>query len=392
MTGEPSRGHSGGEHELQVNIAEVRALGKGFQTLRDTTQYAYFNAHVDMNINSVGGRAFEMIVSEVNSVRDDLVAAYEPGGDVRRLFGGAGKALIEVADDYRSVDASARHRIDGALKGVDPVEAPWTSDEKGIDVGEYADDYAPVETPEGAKQWAEALGLTLPDRVGKAADAFEGYNDFVSIAEDIDYVIGFDWVGDVLGGIGIPDPIEGFRDQLEGDWAMIGRALGALELVQSQERDFASDLEGMIKYLDGVWEGNAANSCKSWIAATGDKISGHASDLGSIGSRIKSEALTIKSLLDTICTAIDMVVDLIPDPSDLGDSLLNGLKTVVKEGIDKVIEAITKVLDTFKLAFDAILTCAFAIVTLFAQLTRFAHSEWPKTPGLDAPDVNGPKR
>jgi len=377
---------------FKVNIAEVHALGKGFQALRDTAQYAYFSANVDMDINSVGGRAFEAIVSEVNSVRDDLVAAYEPGGDVRRLFGGAGKALIAVADDYRSVDANARSRIDGAVKGADEVPVPLTSDEKGVDVGEYADEYAPIETPVGVKQMAEALGLTLADRYGQADDAFEGYNDFVSIAEDIDYVIGFDWVGDVLGGIGIPDPIQGFKDQLEGDWTMIGRALGALELIQSQERDFASDLDGMIKYLDGVWEGNAANSCKSWIAATGDKISGHASDLGSIGSRIKSEAMTIKSLLDTICTAIDMVVDLIPDPSDLGDSLLNGIKTVVKEGIDKIIEAITKILDTFKLAFDAIMTCAFAIVTLFAQLTRFAHSEWPKTPGLDAPDVNGAKR
>jgi hypothetical protein len=377
---------------FKVNIAEVHALGKGFQALRDTAQYAYFNANVDMDINSVGGRAFEAIVSEVNSVRDDLVAAYEPGGDVRRLFGGAGKALIAVADDYRSVDANARSRIDGAVKGADEVPVPLTSDEKGVDVGEYADEYAPIETPEGVKQMAEALGLTLADRYGQADDAFEGYYDFVSIAEDIDYVIGFDWVGDVLGGIGIPDPIQGFKDQLEGDWTMIGRALGALELIQSQERDFASDLDGMIKYLEGVWEGNAANSCKSWIAATGDKISGHASDLGSIGSRIKSEAMTIKSLLATICTAIDMVVDLIPDPSDLGDSLLNGIKNVVKEGIDKIIEAITKILDTFKLAFDAIMTCAFAIVTLFAQLTRFAHSEWPKTPGLDAPDVNGAKR
>ena len=48
-------------------------------------------------------------------------------------------------------------------------------------------------------------------------------------------------------------------------------------------RALAGDLDGMIKHTASVWQGNAANACMTWIDATSDKISSHASDLSSIG-------------------------------------------------------------------------------------------------------------
>ena len=238
-----------------------------------------------------GGTALTALSGEVDSVREDLLSAYGTYGDAVRLFDNAGIALRVIANDYEKTDAAQAAAYDAKLKGLDETPIPWTSNQPGVDLGSYLSAYS-----------------SPPD------SAFDEYDAFMEISEGVDYIIGFDWIGDILGGIGLPDPIAGFKADLAGDWTKVGKALGGIELVHSYWYQVIGDLDGMVKGLDGQWSGNAASSATAWIADFSDKLGDHAKALNKTGQRIKSEALALKSYIDTMTGYIDAIVELLPTP------------------------------------------------------------------------------
>ncbi|MGZ8744622.1 MAG: WXG100 family type VII secretion target, partial [Nocardioides sp.] len=299
---------------------------------------------------------------EVDSVRDDLLSAYGSNGDAVRLFDNAGIALRVIGYSYEKTDEAQAAAYDAKLEQFDDIGVPWTSNNPGISMESYVSGYS-----------------SPPD------SAFDEYDAFMEISEGVDYILAFDWIGDVLGGIGLPDPIAGVKADLEGDWSKVGKALGGIKLVVSYWYQVMGDLDGMIKGLDGQWTGHAASSAMTWIDELENGLGDHAKALNKTGQRIKSEALALKSAIDTMTDLVDKIVELLPDPSDL-KSLFGDVLGAFKDVASKIWTFIT----LFKEAFDVALTAAFGIVSVFAQITRFWDTDFPEIPAWDAPDVNGP--
>lgn len=348
---------------FSVNTKALDAAGGDLLRLSYTVYYANHNlAYLD---TSGSGKILGLVAGELDSVRTDLEPAYRNGGTAEELIAGAGNAFQKQATDYLTVDQAQRAEYDAKLAEVTDDPFIWTyGDDNGADVDYY--EYQ-------RKHW------------GEPENAFESYDDWVAIRDGVDYVAGFDWVTDVLGGLGLPIPLTEFVDNFEGDWKELGIAVGAVERLASYWQRVDLDLNSMAEELPNYWKGNAADSAQAWLVACGGKFADHGSAMGGLAQRISAEGYALFEAVRFITDIIEDIVDLLPEP----DSLLGFLKDTVTAPA-KAAKLALKV-SSFVTWFDIALIAGHSIVAAFAQLTRFHDTDFPEIPSYDAADVNGPK-
>lgn len=348
---------------FEVDTDAVRSAASDVTELGTTVTYAERLVSDHMQIDA-GGNVLAALSGEFSSIRSDLGSAYGSGGEAEQLFSGAGAALRAIAADYDRTDAAQAKKYDAKIEDLGETASPWTGNKRGVSYTDYFSKYA------------------YP-----SDDAFEDFNEFEDISDGVDYLIECDWVGDALGGLGLPSPFAWVVKDLDGDWSTVGRALGALKLLSSYWYSVCSDLDGVIKGLDGRWSGHAANSARSWLDEFEDKLGDHAKALNKSLQRIKAEAFTLRSAVTSMVTVAEKIMELIPNPTDLGDVFGS-----VVDMFSNVAGKIMSYIELFKVAFDLALAAGFGIVSIFAQLTRFYDTDFPQVPDWAAPDVSGAGR
>ena len=312
-----------------------------------------------------GGKAYLAIAGEVYDIRDDLMDAYAPGGPAESQLYGCGYAFMAAAGDYRQMDAQSRAEFDAKLDELDPGTLYPTDDEPDIDLGGYDDLLSDAEMDKN----------------------FEDYAQWQSLHDTVDAIIGFDWIDDVLGKVGITGPISAIREELEGDWTSIGYAVGAMGQAREYWGRVGGDVAEVRSHLANSWTGNASDAAMVWLEAYRDAAQDHSTSILKTQQRVRAETMAVADALTTMQDAIDNVGGLLAAPENIGDGIVKAITSVVTSLPGKVL----KYLDIYWNAFKMALAACRAIVAGFAQLTRFFSLDWPSVPSYDL-DVDGPRR
>lgn len=327
-----------------------------------TTAYQYASANV---VSGSGGTVYDAIAGEVDSVREDMLAAYGWNGQAHQLFLGGADTLEALAGDYVSVDEAQAAKYDALLPDATRVtleQHDWSPDEVGID--------------------HETLTSGIS---GSPADGFEDFEQFASINDTIDGILGFDWLGGALGKVGIDfNLIDLIEEQFGGDWKLIGTAVGAMEGIESFWTTVSNELQGVVGRFEGSWTGEASDAATVWFADLQEACFDHGKAIGKSVSRIKAESFAFIDALTALEKALDSVAaGLGTDDSGLGIGDLLGTALDLLKG--KLLGLVNAAWSAWILAKSA----GQAVVAAFSQLTRFYDTEWPHVPAWSAPDVNG---
>ena len=351
---------------LEVRPADLRAAGADMRLIGATVSKASSQASTYVQVEG-GGAVYDAIGSEIQGVREDMLAAYGPAGLAEGVFYGAGDALSALAYDYEQVDLEQAQRYDELLTPVEPrdMTSQWTPDPVGTDQ-------------------AGLLGLVS----GSPSDQFADYNAFDAINEKVDNLLGFEWVGEALGKLGIDfKPTELIEAELGGDWTQMGVALGGIDQIHFYWLEVSYELEGVVSRFDATWKGQAANAARAWFAVLQGSAFDHGTALGKSGSRVKAESIAFLDALSTLEKAVDAVAGMAASSDNLGGGILSVLKGVVDAALGKLMGLI----DAFWAAFQAMKTVAHGLVAAMAQFTRFHDTTWPAVPGFPEQDVDGPE-
>ena len=143
--------------------------------------------------------------------------------------------------------------------------------------------------------------------------------------------------------------------------------IAALILTRNEERDISDCLATL------AWCDDLASACRD-----------HAQSLTKFGTRVKTEALAVKSALDMIEELLSDIAALIPS---MNGSLLDKFGSVMGslgKGVLKIFDLVDKAL----MAVEAAIVVAYSFLTLFAQLSQ-GDGEFDMVPRPAEYDVNG---
>lgn len=349
---------------FSVQPKALDAAGDAMYRIGATVSSA--NAYVETYVRAGdGGSSYRLIAMEIDGIRADLVNGYDHKGPAAERLYACGTTLKSIAYDYEQSDEGAAADVDALLKQVD-VESYYYSGDADLSIDQGA----------------------LTDLVSESAmdGSFEDYKQWSEIQETTDSILGFKWVGDALGKIGINSPIEALMDELEGDWTSIGYAVGALDQLRSYWSRVASDTSGVRYALADAWKGNAADAAVDWFVSFKEAALDHSSSLLGTCQRVRAETMAISGVVTTIKDAVDEIAGILASPDNLGDGIVDFLKGIAGATLSKLLGVIQIVWAQFKLMYAA---CQ-GLVAAFSQLTRLRSLDWPDVPTFDV-DVDGPK-
>ncbi|GAA5155808.1 hypothetical protein GCM10023340_42070 [Nocardioides marinquilinus] len=368
--------------EFSVKPKVVRAAGTDMLTMADAILLAKQCAgHIQVDS---GGTFLNDIAASANDVREQLETDYASTGKAYTTFDNAGNALRGMAQDYADTDADQAAKFD-KIMDTDTVTAPeYMGGEPGI----HAEDFSSVTTVE---------------------DAFEDYNSLHQFTNDVEYVIGLDWVSSWLTTAGIVDPFAGFRDDLEGDWTKLGKVLGAMRNLVTFWETAKSSIESVpvtfvanwvdtgngypfLQYnseYNGApnWSGNACDATVEWMTKAAEAAGDHGYAI-----QLKADALTGR--LVAMYEGMDLVLDAVQDLLEImpwGQSFDDFIKDLVlpwrvADRLIKIAGAAAKTLTRIR----ALIVLVVEVVGWFSELLyAVADLEFPDV-SYSPPDVDGP--
>lgn len=370
---------------FSVRPGVVRDAATDLSVLADSVLRARDAASTHIHVSG-GGTFLNRIAESANAVREQVVADYGEGGTAYRVFDDAGAALRQIAADYRETDTAEARRYDGLLD-VDPVDAPeYLGGRPGIDAADYA-------------------------FVSDVEDAFEGFNDLDRFSQDVEYVVGLDWISSWLTAAGIVDPFAGFREALEGDWRDLGTVLGAMRNLQRFWEQADADLLSVPARFTGNWidvppdvpggdfyqrnsdyggapnwSGNACDATVAWLKDVAREAFDHA-------YAIELRATAIQLQLQAAYQAMDLVLDTVEDLIEIvpwGQSVDDFLKDLLlpwrnAERLLQIAGLAAKLLTRVR----GLMTAVEVAIGVFSELIAAVHELSFPDVAYPAPDVNG---
>jgi len=305
------------------------------------------------------------IAEEMGRIRDVLVGDYTPSG-AGGVFTSAGAALEAMARDYEGIDEQQRERYDGQLPGGHEYSRPRGMDAEGETAGISLDEFRAL--------------LVEP-----SADSFEAYERWKAIRAGVDYILGWDWLFNLLGFAGMPNLGQRLNESLAGDWEAAGRAVGALEGVAGFWDKIRAEQAALLHDIDKTWSGNAANATFEWFSNFDDTLYEHESALSGVASRINSYIMGVREAIDGMCGLINSLVNLLApyNPKDIVEGIIKGT-------LEAVMRKVFMIVDLLFALIDACFVLVGLIAIVMSNVQGRDPVNFPDATAFAAPDVNGP--
>lgn len=357
----------------------VRAAGEDMRSLG--TALGHMNLYVQdhLHLEDAQGTIIAALGDRVNGIREQMVTDYGPTGVARRAYTTAASGLDEVATAYERIDEDVAAQFDSsvATHDLDMQSAPTTYMPPEFDVDDVIS------------------GLTTPEEGFGDLDA---YND---LAQGIDYVVGLDWLSDMLTTVGLLDPFGEFKDKLEGDWNAVGKAVGALQVVADTWTDIAGKTRAIPNHFDwqrvdnqGVdvnvefdgWSGNAAQAATWYCQNLADKGVEHEGAISGKVIAITGEVFAVNDILDQLIGLIEDLIELLPWGESIEDFLKNALMPWKQaDRLVKAAGAVAKIVTKVRLVFDGVAL----FLAILGELQSLLGTDFPSVDPYSVPDVDG---
>ncbi len=198
-------------------------------------------------------------------------------------------------------------------------------------------------------------------------------------------------------------PIEWYKEQLQGDWKQIGRAVGALKALSRYWYKMEHTTRAVPNNFDGTWVGNRFHQQgepggqASWSGRAAAAASQHLYNLASkagdhyIVLEDKANAITLKmfavnDVLDQAVGLLEDLAELLPTGHGVGQQVAD-LLSPDKLGprFVKMIEIGADLLTKLRLILDMLAM----VVSWFSELSSLGGVDFPQVT-YAVPDVNGP--
>ncbi|TNM39773.1 hypothetical protein FHP29_13015 [Nocardioides albidus] len=326
----------------------------------------FLETHLHLNGDS---KLFAQFKGEVDKVRTTLVADYP--ARAQPTFVAAGGALEEMAADYRQVDLAQAAAFDALL--------PDDHEQSGVN-----DMYAGGVTP----------GVDLSEFSALLADPaseFAVWEQFQAMRDAVKSVLGWDWLFDLLGLVGVPNLSQTVTEWLQGDYDSMGRCMAALKQVSEFWSLVRREMAASMIHVDSTWSGNAADAAFTWFSEYDEILAEHATNVNGVHSRVYGYAMGLRMVLDSLASLFQTLIEFVTGVSGFPNSWTDVLEWLTRGAGRMVLKKIFLIVDAILLLLDAAILVCGLLTMAFSQIAGHGEIALPDdTPALEPSDVDGP--
>ena len=156
--------------------------------------------------------------------------------------------------------------------------------------------------------------------LGDPSSAFAEWEEFQGMRNAVDYILGWDWLFDLLGLAGVPNLSQMAGEWFQGDYDSMGRAMGALKQVSAFWSLVREEMAATMIQVDTTWSGNAANATFAWFSDYDNILADHASNVNDVYSRIFGYATGLRMVLDSIASLLQTLIEFVTGVSGFPNS------------------------------------------------------------------------
>lgn len=353
---------------FEVVPARLVTAGQEITNIADAVDMMtdYLSGHLHINGDS---KIFAQFKGEIDKVRTTLVSDYTSKS--RAAFVASGGALDAMGQDYAAVDLAQLAAFDALLPDGFEHTSPHGMDPGEATAGYNRSDYAAVLGPPGS--------------------AYAGWEDFQAMRDGLDAFLGWDWLFDILGFIGLPDMAQQLNDWLQGDYDSMGKAMEALSQVSTFWALVRDEMAATMIKVDETWSGNAASAAFAWFSTYDDVLAEHARAVSGVHSRLSGYAMALRMTIESLVGLLQSLIDLVFGVSDFPTSWTDVLEWLSQAGAKAILKKLFLIIDAMLILFDAALLVCGLLVMAFSQIAGHGDISLPDDSGsAQASDVDGP--
>jgi hypothetical protein len=370
---------------FSVRPEVVRSISKDMSTMADAVDRARLATFAFVHFSG-GGSVLSDLGESAAEMRGVLLANYGHSGPAYQAFEGAAAALHQMADDYKTVDRESAAKLDSVMETSGGSSEEYPGGNPNIDYANY---------------------MFVTDH----NDAFAGFSQLMKWSDNVEYVVGLDWISSFATAAGLADPLKPIRDRLEGDWKQLSPVIGALHnLVRFWESAGYDVQQVPVKLIgnwieppagapmgpflqynaeyngEANWSGNAADATGEWLGDVSQACYNHAT---AISMRVDSLQLRMQAMyegMDILLDTLQDVIEILPSGQSFDDWILDFvLPWKQASRLAHLASAMMKLMTRV----DAVVVLAQEALGIFIGLVGDLHTlEFP-TMTFHAPDVNG---
>ncbi|MGN0065923.1 MAG: hypothetical protein ACI379_16940 [Nocardioides sp.] len=353
---------------FEVVPADVDAAGQQVKALAGAMPLASTYLDTYMRING-DSKLFGLFKGEIDEKRAVLVDDYD--SKAGPIFTSAGGALEQMARDYDGVDRAQAAGYDAAMP----------------DDWEY-------DRPYGMDSWGETPGVDLAEftaMLGDPTSSFAEWEEFMAMRKGLDTILGWDWLFDWLGLVGVPNMTDMVTEWLQGDYDSMGRCMGAMAQMSDFWSKVRREMAASMHHVDETWSGNAANATFAWFTDYDNILGEHARDVNGVYTRMHGYAMGLRMVIDSICDALQRLMEFVTGLSGFPHSWADVLEWLLRGAAKMVLKKIFIFIDAILLLLDIGLLIGGLLSMLFSQLAGHGEIAFPDdVPALEPSDVDGP--
>ena len=280
-----------------------------------------------------------------------VYALLKDGGDaVVAAFREVEKADREAADDVTAPDVLDLLRAPTAgpfgVQGVDPrvPQEPTSTVPEGpaVDPGDYDSVLAEPEPDLGA--------IKLMD-------------DINDVRDKVGFITEFEWALRPLNGFGLTNPIEKFKDYMDGEYVSLATALAAVGSLGDYWLKVHGDLVATELRLRQRWAGRGGEAAADWVRDVASATIDHQIAIRLVEGKIANELALLKAALDTLFNIVEEIIECIPG----GDSKLDMLLDLPFALAEDLTAKLTTGVEKFLIAFDSLWVICLSVISLLSQ-------------------------
>ena len=183
-------------------------------------------------------------------------------------------------------------------------------------------------------------------------------------------LISLEWVVSPVRHVGLTNPIEDFREYMDGNFEQLATGMVAVRSLADFWHQMGIDAHQLADALRVAGGGEAVTAAAGWCDDFGSACAEHEIAIKLWAGKIESETALLVDSVDTMISVATTIVESLPSLSFEGDNLIEKGLDLLGSAASSVARAVTRignVIKNFLRLFDAFRILAQAFMSLLAQ-------------------------
>lgn len=362
--------------DIEVTRATAFTAAADLDALADTLPrvQGFLNQYVYSDME--GGFFLTDAGDSINELRYALYSQYAFGaGTVYALLKDGGDAVIAA---YREVEKADQ-------EAGDVILPPWATDVLGNGTGGAFGVQGVTVDPRVAQEPVQPVGdgpaVSSGDYDSVLAEpepdlsAIKLMDDVMEVRDKVGAITGLEWALRPLKGFGLTNPIEDFKNYMDGEYVELATALAAVGSLGDYWLKVHGDLVATELRLRQRWAGRGGEAAADWVRDLSGAVLEHQTAIRLVEGKIANELVLLKESLDVLLNLVQEIMECIPDADNKLEALLE-----LPWAAAKVLTKLTFGVEKFLIAFDSLMVICLAVISLLSQSTKDLEFPYVRSP------------